>query len=84
MSWPFYEVIKGSFVIKNYEPDGDSVRFIADNLDLYQNLHGSYRIKPSRKDGSVQLRFEAVDAPEIHYGSVAQQFGDKARDKLLE
>jgi len=83
MSSPYYNVIKGSFVITNYEPDGDSVRFIADNLELYQNLHGSYRIKPSRKDGSVQLRFEAVDAPEIHYGTAAQKFGDKARDQLL-
>ena len=34
MSLPYYKVIKGSFVIKDYEPDGDSVRFIADNLDL--------------------------------------------------
>ena len=83
MSSPYYKVIKGSFVIKNYEPDGDSVRFIADNLDLYKNLHGSFRIKPSKNNGSVQLRFESVDAPEIHYGSAAQQFGDKARDQLL-
>ena len=83
MSSPFYCIIKGSFIPKNYEPDGDSVRFIADNPDLYQNLHGSYRIKPSRKDGSVQLRFEAVDAPEIHYGKASQRFGDKARDQLL-
>ena len=30
------------------------------------------------------MRFEAVDAPEIHYGKAAQSFGDKARDKLLE
>lgn len=36
MSSPIYNVIKGSFVIKGYEPDGDSVRFIADNLDLYK------------------------------------------------
>jgi endonuclease YncB( thermonuclease family) len=83
MSSPYFNVIKGSFVITNYEPDGDSVRFIADDLDLYQNLHGSYRIKPSGKDGSVQLRFEAVDAPELHYGVAAQKYGDTARDKLL-
>jgi endonuclease YncB( thermonuclease family) len=83
MSSPYYIVIKGCFIPKNYEPDGDSVRFIADNVDLYQNLHGSYRIKPSKRDKSVQLRFEAVDAPETHYGTAAQQFGDKARDQLL-
>lgn len=83
MSSPCYCVIKGCFTITSYEPDGDSVRFIADNPDMYQNLHGSYRIKPSKKDGSVQLRFEAVDTPETHYGSAAQPFGDKARDQLL-
>ncbi len=83
MSSPCYCVIKGCFTIIGYEPDGDSVRFIADNPELYQNLHGSYRIKPSKKDGSVQLRFEAVDTPETHYGSAAQPFGDKARDHLL-
>lgn len=83
MSSPCYCVIKGCFTIASYEPDGDSVRFIADSPDLYQNLHGSYRIKPSKRDRSVQLRFEAVDAPEIHYGSAAQSFGDKARNQLL-
>ena len=83
MSSPYYKVIKGSFVPKNYEPDGDSVRFIADNPKLYKNLHSSYRIKPSKRDKSVQLRFEAVDAPELHYGTAAQPFGDKARDQLL-
>lgn len=84
MSSPCYCVIKGCFTtITSYEPDGDSVRFIADKPELYQNLHGSYRIKLSKKDGSVQLRFEAVDAPETHYGNAAQPFGNKARDQLL-
>jgi endonuclease YncB( thermonuclease family) len=82
VSSPFYKVIKGCFTPINYEPDGDSVRFVADNPKLYKNLHGSYRIKLSR-NGSVQLRFEAVDAPEIHYGKAAQPFGKEARDQLL-
>jgi endonuclease YncB( thermonuclease family) len=83
MSSPYNCVIQGSFILKGKEPDGDSVRFIADNPNLYQNLHSSHRIKPSR-DGSVQLRFEAVDAPELHYGSAAQHLGKEARDTLLE
>ncbi len=83
MSSPYYNIIKGSFVPKNYEPDGDSVRFIADRPDPYQDLHGSYNIKPSKRDRSVQLRFESVDAPELHYGTEAQRLGDKARDQLL-
>lgn len=82
MASPFYLVIKGKFVIVGKEPDADSVRFIADNLNLYKELHRNYRIKPSR-DGSVQLRFEGVDATEVHYGKDAQPLGTQARDQLL-
>lgn len=83
MASPFYLVIKGKFVIVGKEPDGDSVRFIADNLDLYESLHRNYRIKPSR-DGSVQLRFEGIDATEVHYGGEAQPLGTQSRDQLLD
>jgi len=82
MSAPYYRVISGNFTIVGKQPDGDSVRFIADDPTLFKALHRSYRIKPS-KDGSVQLRFEMVDAPEVHYGSAAQPLGDMARDRLL-
>lgn len=83
MSVPFYLAISGNFVIVGKEPDGDSVRFIADDPDLYEELYRSDRIKLSR-DGSVQLRFEGIDAPEVHYGSDAQILGDTARDRLLD
>ncbi|MGH3818861.1 MAG: hypothetical protein ACRDRE_14105 [Pseudonocardiaceae bacterium] len=69
--------------IVGYEPDGDSVRFIADDATHYQTLKRADRIRPSRRDGSVQLRFEGVDAPELHYGTAAQPLGDTARDALL-
>src|SRR5947207_4986817 len=82
MASPSYLVMKGDFVIVGKEPDGDSVRFIAHNRSLYRQLHRAYRIKPSR-DGSVQLRFEGVDTPELHYGSAAQPLGAEARDQLL-
>lgn len=82
MASPFYLIIKGKFVIVGKEPDADSVRFIADNLNLYKELHRNYRIKPSR-DESVQLRFEGVDATEVHYGKDAQPLGTQARDQLL-
>jgi endonuclease YncB( thermonuclease family) len=84
MSLPFYRFIKGKFVIVSYEPDGDSVRFIAENAQLFQGLMRSYRIQRSKKDGSVQLRFEGVDATELHYGSAAQPLGAEARDQLLK
>jgi endonuclease YncB( thermonuclease family) len=82
MASPSYLVIKGNFVVVGKEPDGDSVRFIADNLDLYRHLQRAYRIKPSR-DSSVQLRFESIDATELHYGSASQPLGAEARDTLL-
>lgn len=83
MASPFYLTIKGKFVIADKQPDGDSVRFIADEPDLYRELQRNYRIKPSR-DRSVQLRFEGIDAPEVHYGRYAQPLGDEARDFLLK
>jgi endonuclease YncB( thermonuclease family) len=82
MASPFYLVIKGKFVIVGKEPDGDSVRFIADNPNIYEHLHRNYRIKPSR-DESVQLRFEGIDATELHYGGAAQPLGAESRDQLL-
>jgi endonuclease YncB( thermonuclease family) len=77
-----YLVIKGSFVIVDKSPDGDSVRFRPDNDTLWKQLKRSYRIDPS-KDGTVQLRFEAIDAPELHYQGKGQPMGREARDFLL-
>jgi endonuclease YncB( thermonuclease family) len=83
MALPFFQVIRGSFVIVGFDPDGDSVRFIADDPQLYVTLQRAFTIKPSRRDGSVQTRFEGVDAPELHYGTAAQPLGQQARDTLL-
>jgi hypothetical protein len=33
MAVPFYKAIPGEFVLVGKEPDGDSVRFVADELD---------------------------------------------------
>jgi Staphylococcal nuclease homologue len=77
-----YLVIKGSFVIIDKSPDGDSVRFRPDNSALFKQLKRSYRIEAS-KDGTVQLRFEAIDAPELHYQGKEQPLGREARDFLL-
>jgi endonuclease YncB( thermonuclease family) len=75
-------VLRGRLVIVGKEPDGDSVRFIPDNSGLLQQLIGAERIRLSH-DGSVQLRFDGVDAPELHYGQAAQPLGAQARDDLL-
>ena len=82
-SLPAFYFIRGSFVIIGKQPDGDSVRFIADNPDLFSKLQNNHRIRLS-KDSSVQLRFEAIDAPELHYLGQAQPLGGESRDALLK
>jgi endonuclease YncB( thermonuclease family) len=83
MAAPYFLCIQGKLVIVGYEPDGDSVRFVADDASHYDQLQRADRIRLSQHDGSVQLRFEGVDAPELHYGTNAQPLGDSARDALL-
>jgi endonuclease YncB( thermonuclease family) len=53
--------IKGVFNPTSGFPDGDSVRFLADEDTLFDQLEGRVEIKPG---GEVQLRYEAVDAME--------------------
>ncbi len=76
-------MIRGTFVILGKQPDGDSVRFIADDTNLLSQLKNNSRIRLS-KDNSVQLRFEAIDAPELHYLGQAQPLGSESRDALLK
>src|SRR6476620_8481971 len=83
MPTPFYRLIPGSFVLIGKEPDGDSVRFRPDNPADLKKLSRASLIKPS-KDGSVQLRYDGIDATELHYGKAAQPFGVEARDALLK
>jgi endonuclease YncB( thermonuclease family) len=78
-----FRFIKGAFKIIGKEPDGDSVRFIPDNPQFVRELKNSSRVKFS-SDGSVQLRFEAIDAPELHFGQEAQPLGAESRDALLK
>jgi endonuclease YncB( thermonuclease family) len=78
-------VIKGNFVLRGKEPDGDSLRFVADEPNRFASLRNAHRIVPSG-DGSVQLRLEAIDAPELHYiaDTIRQPLGEQARDTLLK
>jgi endonuclease YncB( thermonuclease family) len=83
MPSPYFFTLRGRLKIEGKQPDGDSVRFIADDRRNYQELERSERIQLTRSDGSVQLRFEGVDAPEVHYGKAAQPLGTQVRDDLL-
>ena len=79
-----YKYIKGRLVLQGRQPDGDSVAFIADNIDYFKDVYRGYLLKPSSRDNSVQLRFEGIDTPELHYGSALQPLGEAARDFLLK
>lgn len=76
-----YRVIFGEYVIVGKQPDADSVRFRPDDPAGFDGLEG----KPVRtaKDGTAQLRFQGVDAPELHYGGGRQPVAKYARNVLL-
>jgi endonuclease YncB( thermonuclease family) len=75
--------LRGEFVIIGKSPDGDSLRFRPDNPKLLAQLKNPSRIRPAA-DGTVQLRFEGIDAPELHYGDLEQPLGSQSRDALLQ
>ena len=65
----FY-IIRGTFHVVNYSPDGDSVRFKADDPNNWHLLEGnSVALNGS---GHAQLRLEAIDTLETHYQSFHQ------------
>ncbi len=78
-----YLAVSGQLTIIGRSPDGDSIRFIPDDVAALQRLRFAQRLRLSPVDGSVQLRLDSIDAPETHYAGKSQPFGLKARDKLL-
>ncbi len=63
-------LIKGTYHVVGYSPDGDSVRFQADNPDNWWLLDGPPVGLNAR--GHAQLRIEAIDTLETHYGRFHQ------------
>jgi endonuclease YncB( thermonuclease family) len=60
-----FNLIKGTFHVKGYRPDGDSIRFEACNPSNWKKLSGPPAELNAR--GHAQLRMEAIDAPETHF-----------------
>jgi len=79
-----FKVIKGTFHVVGYSPDGDSVRFKADDPSSWDSLSGR-KVKLNAK-GHAQLRIEAIDTLETHYKKEHQpkKFADAATDKLFK
>lgn len=62
-----FTLIKGSFHVVGYSPDGDSIRFAPDDPSLLSSLSGPPAKLNAR--GHAQLRIEAIDTLETHYAS---------------
>lgn len=79
-----YKVIAGTFHVKGFQPDGDSIRFQADhvaNWDFFK-----WETEADKKIIKKQLRVEAIDAMETHYIGYHQPrtFALAAMESLLE
>lgn len=78
-----FRVIRGTFHVKGYSPDGDSVRFKAADKTKWGLLDGP----PVQLNAQehAQLRLEAIDTLETHFQGEHQPlaFADQATIKLL-
>jgi len=63
-----FTLIKGTFHVVAYSPDGDSIRFQPDNRAIVLSLPGA-RPKMFNPRGHCQLRIEAIDSLETHYSA---------------
>ena len=79
-----YKVIAGTFHIKGYQPDGDSIRFQATNQANWDFFPWVTEAEKNTK--KKQLRVEAIDAMETHYEGYHQPraFALAALESLLD
>ncbi len=80
----FYKIIEGTFHVKGYAPDGDSIRFRAKNQANWNFLN--FPSAAGKKRLFHQLRVEAIDSLETHYEGVRQPnaFALAALERMLE
>ena len=60
-----FTLIKGTFHVRGYSPDGDSLKFKATRNNLWDKLDGK-TVQPNSRS-HVQLRVEGIDSLETHY-----------------
>jgi endonuclease YncB( thermonuclease family) len=90
-----YRLIEGCFVLgygrrgdlRSSQPDGDSIWFRANDTEKWSGL--SHRAPRLSRGKTVQLRFDGIDALELHYPSEERgghqrlDLATAARDRLL-
>lgn len=66
-----YFLIKGYYHVVGHSPDGDSLKFEAENPKDWENLQSQFselfKEKLEEHNGVVQLRLQGIDALETHY-----------------
>ena len=84
-----FTLIQGTFHVRGYGPDGDSLRFEAKNKANWGKLSGPSVKLNGRKH--AQLRFEAIDALETHFTAgrgvqthQPEELANAATDYVLE
>jgi hypothetical protein len=77
-----FTLIRGTYHVRGYKPDGDSVRFMARDDSNWRKLRGRVALNAR---GHAQLRLEAIDTLETHYAGQHQPLGlaTRALDFLL-
>ncbi|MCF3130436.1 thermonuclease family protein [Streptomyces olivochromogenes] len=77
-------LVQGTFHLKNTQPDGDTVHFVADNASDWKLVKGRNPVQLTGT-GEAKLRLEGIDALETHYHDEHQplQFGHAAAAELL-
>ena len=73
-----FVLIQGTFEPTSGEPDGDSVRFQAEDDTLFDQLEGRIEFKSG---GQVQLRYEGIDALEK---AAIRPFSSDATERNIE
>ena len=77
-----FKLIKGRFHPKAGRPDGDSVRFLANDLNLWQDLRRRVVLGTgTRTRDTVQLRFEGIDSIEK---AAIEPLATQSRDNMLD
>lgn len=72
-----FTLIKGTFHVVGFSPDGDSIRFRATNPANWNKIQTDKRElfeeKLAADDGAITLRLQGVDALETHYSPATPQ-----------
>lgn len=71
-----FTLIRGTYHVRGYKPDGDSVRFMARDELNWRKLRGRVALNVR---GHAQLRLEAIDTLETHYAGQHQPLGTATR-----